>query len=90
MILIMEERSVSCLVCGQTAWRDRLCELCHLAKERLNQHYKFWNTAYGGLSYQDYLRVLVRLPETGETIGALAWLILHDKGEADVKDTNHL
>lgn len=79
MSLVLEEQSASCLVCGKPAGKGGLCALHHLAKAKLNQHYKLWDTAYGGLSYVDYLRLLVTLPETGEAAGAIARLILRQR-----------
>ncbi len=88
MSLVLEEEPVSCLVCGKPAGKDGLCALHHLAKAKLNQSYKLWDIAYGGLSYVDYLRLLVALPETGETVAAIARLVLQDKGEGNVKDAS--
>jgi len=90
MILVPEEKSVSCPVCGRTAKKGGLCELHHLAKEKLNQNYKVWDIAYGGLSYVDYLRLLVTLSDTGEAVAATARLILQDKGEGNAKDASHM
>ena len=90
MSLIPEKQVVGCLVCGEPAEKGDLCALHHVAEEKLKQNYKRWDVAYGGLSYRDYLRFLVSLPETGEAVGALARFVLRDKGEGNVEDANRL
>jgi hypothetical protein len=56
-----------------------LCRLHRLAKERLTQSYELWKVAYGSLSYVDYLRLLIALPETGEAVAEVARHILQGK-----------
>jgi len=73
-------QSERCLVCSENAQREGLCEFHNLAKSKLDENYNVWRKAYADISYTDYLEFLMRLPETGDAILALARLILERKG----------
>lgn len=85
-----EDQSGQCLVCKEQAKRDGLCNLHHLAREKLDNNYKLWQAAYGDITYERYLQSLIRLPETGEAAATVAKLILNKRGGETVEDTRHL
>jgi hypothetical protein len=57
-----------CAACHRQASSGRYCLHHNRALESLTGHYKAWVDAYGGISWQDFLRKLSRMQETGSWV----------------------
>jgi hypothetical protein len=50
------------------------------AKKNLESAYEAWTEAYGGVTWKDYLRQIVRLPATGQWAREVAELLSKVEG----------
>jgi len=56
----------SCLICSRTTSR-KYCEYHHKSYDKLDSEYETWKRALGEMSWEDYLRKLLELQETGSS-----------------------
>lgn len=54
-----------CKLCAREAVSD-LCRYHEEAKGQVEAAYRLWKEAYGTLGWEDYLREVIKNPETGE------------------------
>lgn len=57
-----------CAACHRQASSGLYCLHHNQALESLAGHYKVWVGAYGGVSWQDFLTKLLKMPETGSWV----------------------
>lgn len=48
-----------CVVCKSTIERGDYCDAHKIAKKNIEKRFKTWQSAYGDLSWEDYLKKLI-------------------------------
>ncbi len=66
----MASPTASCLICSRTT-SGRYCEYHSKSFDKLASEYESWKRALGKISWEDYLRNLLELQETGSSIRAI-------------------
>ena len=78
-----------CAICSRPASDSRggrtYCVYHTQAYDGVVSHYKDWITAYGGLTWQEYLYNIVKMKESGDWIKEIAEAELQDKNEKERK-----
>jgi hypothetical protein len=63
----MDSSQASCLICSRTT-SGNYCEYHSRSFHKLVSGYESWKRALGEMSWEDYLRKLLELQETGSSI----------------------
>ena len=63
----MASPTAFCLVCSRTT-SGKYCEYHSKSFDKFTSGYEFWKSALGEISWEDYLRKLLELQETGSSI----------------------
>ena len=59
----------NCVACQRKALPDsRYCLHHKKASDSMADHYRAWVDAYGGISWEDFLNRLSKMPETGSWV----------------------
>jgi len=70
-----------CEVCGKDKVGNRFCELHELAYSNLTEGYEAWRKAYGQISFQSFLKEILKLKESGEAVKEVASYLLNRQPE---------
>jgi len=77
---------LSCPVCQGEADHEirggSLCPSHKAALDKIREHYKVWVSAYGSLTKEEYLQLLIRNPNSGEWVTEVAKYLL-EVGETE-------
>jgi len=71
---------LTCPVCQEEAGHEfrgeSLCPSHKGALDKIREHYKLWVTAYGSLTKEEYLQLLIKNPNSGEWVAEVARYLL--------------
>jgi len=70
---------LKCKLCHREAVEEGLCEYHLLALKNLKEAYPRWKEAYGGMKWEEYLKRLLELEETGEWVKDVVRMLLDQK-----------
>ncbi len=76
---------MKCAACTRDSGDKEYCLYHTKALEELKSHYGSWVSAYGGISWQDYLKRLYNMQETGQWIKDIIRLELKKEEEKEKK-----
>jgi len=56
-----------CIICSKES-NDKLCKYHKMAYDKLEECYNTWRSAYKDITWEDYLKRILELDETGKWV----------------------
>lgn len=66
----------ACKVCERKIEKGEFCDYHELAKKNIDSNYSYWNEAYGGISFNEYLKRISEHKDSGRWVQEVATYLL--------------
>ncbi|MHA1301513.1 MAG: hypothetical protein ACTSO9_18985 [Candidatus Helarchaeota archaeon] len=68
-----------CKICQRVIDSGDLCEYHELAKKNIENTYDYWNKAYGGITFNEYLKRISEHKNSGRWVQEVAIYLIENK-----------
>ncbi|MHA1381014.1 MAG: hypothetical protein ACTSRG_21820 [Candidatus Helarchaeota archaeon] len=67
-----------CKVCKRKIEKGEFCEYHQMAKKNIEDNYNYWNQAYAGITFEEYLKRISEHKNSGRWVQEVASYLLEN------------